>query len=145
MKKILIVLLLSLPFICNAQDTIQSSLICSNEYRSKWFVITPHFKEYDGISKKDYLITIKANIGKFSNKDILKFTFIDGKYMSIKSSNGLSFSSEELTFPLNPVQTGVLQMKPIKSIQYINGNDKSNFLYNATKEDENYFINILKK
>jgi len=145
MKKLCIVMLLSLPFIGSAQDTIQSSLICSNEYRSRWFIITPHFKEYDGTSKKDYLITIKANIGQFSNKDVLKFTFKDGKYMKVKSSEGLTFINEELTFPLNPIQTGVLQMKPVKSIEYINGNDKSNFLYILTKEDEKYFINILAK
>ena len=147
MKKLCILALLFLSFSSNAQkeNTTPSALICSSEDRSKWFVITPHFKEYDGTFKKDYLTTIKTNIGRFSNRDILKFTFIDKKYMSIKSTNGLSFNGEELSFPLNPVQAGVLEMKSIKSIEYINGNDKSNFIYKLTKDEGNYFINILKK
>jgi hypothetical protein len=144
-KSLLIVILLFSSFISNAQEATPSELICSNEYRSKWFVITPHFKEHNGVNEKNYLTTIKSNIGKCSNGDILKFSFVDGKYMNVKSAKVLSCNGTELIFPLNPIQKGVLEMKPIKFIQYINGNDGGNFIYNLTKINEDYFINILIK
>jgi len=144
-NKLCILILLFLSFISNAQQQTSSMLICSNEDRSKWFTIMPHFKEFNGISTKDYLTTIKTNIGSCSKRDVLRITFVDGKYMNVRANNDLSCNGKELNFSLNPIQLGVLQMKSIKSIRYINGNDRSNFLYKLTETDRNYFINILKK
>ena len=155
MKKLYIIALLLLSFISNAQkeeiveikkDTVSSMLICSNEERSKWFVIMPHFKTFDGISEMNYLTTIKTNIGKCSHKDVLVFTFVDGKYMSIRANNDWDCNGiMEVKFSLNPVKLGVLEMKYVKSIRYINGNDRSNFLYKSTKDDKNYFVRLLTK
>ena len=143
MKKLFIITLLFLSFISNAQEQTSSMLVCSNEDRTKWFVIMPHFKEYNGISTRDYITTIKTNIGNCSNRDVLRFTFIDDKYMNVRANNDLNCNGEELNFELTPVQLGVLQMKSIKSIRYINGTDRNNFLYKFTEIDKNYFINLL--
>ena len=155
MKKICFIILLLLSLAVNAQkqqiedtkkEPISSILVCSNEERSKWFTILPSFKIFNGITEKNYLTTIKYGIGRCSNRDVLVFTFVDGRYMSIRAQNELNCSGiSEVKFPLNPVQTGVLEMKPLKSIRYINGNDRSNFLYKIAENDKYYFINILTK
>ena len=155
MKKLYILLLLLLTFVGNSQneqvtpikkESISTGLICSNENRDKWFMIAPSFKKYNGISEKNYLTTIKLNIGKCSKRDALVFTFTDGKYMTIRSNIELTCDGiTDITFPLNPVQVGVLEMKSIKSIRYFNGNDRSSFLYIATEDDKDYFKNLLMK
>ena len=155
MKKLCILLFLLLTFVGNSQteqvtaikkESITSGLICSNETRDKWFMIAPHFKKYNGISEKNYLITIKLNIGKCSKRDALVFTFVDGKYMTIRSNVELICDGiTDITFPLNPVQIGVLEMKSIKSIRYINGNDRSSYLHTLKKDDQDYFKNLLIK
>lgn len=153
MKKIYIILLLILSFISNAQQeqpvTIKEKsepimLVCSNVERTKWFSILPTFKKFNGITEKNYLTTVKLNIGKCSNRDLLIFTFIDGKSMTFRSNLELNCNGIiEVTFPLNPIQLGVLEMKSVKSIRYVNGNDRSSFLYKLTSTDNDFFKNLL--
>jgi hypothetical protein len=155
MKKLCIITLLFLSIISNAQEeqfvlikkeaTNSTWLTCSNEDKTKWFVIMPHFKKYNGISEKNYLITIKQNIGKCNKRDYLIFTFTDNKYITVRSNELICEGITEINFPLNPFQVKVLGMKSLKSIRYVNGTDKSNLLYNITENDENYFINLLTK
>jgi hypothetical protein len=147
MKKLFVITLFLLSFIGNAQEetTTSSMLICSNEDRTKWFMIMPHLQEFNGLSKKDYLSTIKLNIGKCSKRDVLTFKFSDGKYMNLRANNDFDCSVSELNFSLNPIQIAVLRMKSIKSIRYTNGSDRSYFLYRLTGDDRNHFINLLKK
>jgi hypothetical protein len=153
MKKLCILLFLLLTFVGNSQNEQpttkkeeNSMLICSTEDRSKWFTIIPHFKKYNGISEKNYLITIKLNIGKCSKRDALIFTFVDGKYMTIRSNIELTCDGiTDITFPLNPVQLGVLEMKSIKSIRYVNGNDRSFYLYAVKADERDFFKNLLIK
>jgi hypothetical protein len=154
MKKLCIIILLLLSFISNAQEvkyvmlkaeTSIPPLVCSNEDRTKWFMIMPHFKQYNGVSEKTYLSVVKFNIGKCSKRDLLIFTFTDSKYMTLRSTIELNCDGIiEITFPLNPVQAGVLEMKSIKSIRYTNGNDQSYFFYKATDTDKDYFVGLLK-
>lgn len=153
MKKLYILILLLLSFISNAQqeqpvilkkESTPTMLICSNEERTKWFTILPSFKKYNGITEKSYLTTIKLNIGKCSNRDLLIFTFVDGKSMTLRSNLELNCDNIiEVTFALNPIQIGVLEMKSVKSIRYVNGNDRSSFLYKLTTIDKDFFKNIL--
>ena len=146
MKSLFIITLFSLLFITYAQEETSSSvLICSNEEKTKWFAITPHFQEFNGISTKDYLTTIKLNIGKCSKRDVLTFTFVDGKYMNLRANNDLNCSVSEVNFSLNAGQIAALKVKSIKSIRYTNGSDRSYFLYRLTGNDKNYFINLLKE
>jgi len=155
MKKLYILLFLLLTFVGTSQNqqatTIKKEsnspgLICSNENKDKWFAIIPHFGEYNGISIQNYLTTLKLNIGKCSKRDAIRFTFTDGKYMTIRSNIELTCEvPTEITFPLNPVQLAVLEMKSIKYIRYTNGNDGSNFLYLTTEDNKDYFKLILKK
>jgi hypothetical protein len=145
MKSLFFITLFSLLFITYAQEETSSVLICSNEEKTKWFAITPHFQEFNGISTKDYLTTIKLNIGKCSKRDVLTFTFVDGKYMNLRANNDLNCSVSEVNFSLNAGQIAALKIKSIKSIKYINGSDRSYFLYRLTGNDRNYFINLLKE
>jgi hypothetical protein len=157
MKKIYIALLLLLSLVVNAQEKqieetkkdslqVSSMLVCSNEERSKWFIILPYFKIYNGINEKNHLTAVKHGIGKCSNRDILQFSFIDDKYMSIRAQNELDCTGIlEVKFPLNHAQLETLKIKPLRSIRYINGNDRSNFSYKVTENEKNYFINILTK
>jgi hypothetical protein len=145
MKKLFTIILFLLSFISNAQEETTSMLICSNQEKTKWFVITPHIQEFNGISTKDYLITIKLNIGKCSKRDVLTFIFVDGKYMNLRANNDLNCSISEVSFSLNADQIAALKVKSIKSIRYTNGSDRSYFLYRLTGNDRNYFINLLKE
>lgn len=159
MKKILTIILLLFTFISNAQienekvDTKSREeeisapmLICSNEDRDKWFAILPTFKKFDGILVKSYLKTLKLNIGKCSNNDILVFTFVGGKKMKIFANNELECDyTSEVVFSLTPIDVAFLETKTLESIRYVNGNDQSSFLYTLTEKDKDYFVDILQK
>ena len=158
MKKLLIIAILLLSFISNAQientkidtkpreeELSSPMLICSNEDRDKWFAILPTFKKFDGVLVKSHLKTLKLNIGKCSNNDILVFTFVGGKKMKILANNELVCDLIEVTFPLTAIDVAFLETKTLESIRYINGNDQSSYLYTLTEKDKDYFVNILKK
>jgi hypothetical protein len=158
MKKLLTIAILLLSFISNAQientkidtnpreeEVSAPMLICSNEDRDKWFAILPTFKKFDGVLVKSYLKTLKLNIGKCSNNDILVFTFVGGKKMKILANNELVCDLIEVTFPLTAIDVAFLETKTLESIRYINGNDQSSYLYTLTEKDKDYFVNILKK
>jgi hypothetical protein len=159
MKKLITIALLLFTFVSNAQienekvDTKSREeeisapmLICSNEDRDKWFAIVPTFRKFDGILIKSHLKTLKLNIGKCSNNDILVFTFVGGKKMKIFANNELECDHiSEVVFSLTPIDVAFLETKTLESIRYINGNDQSSFLYTLTEKDKDYFVNILKK
>ena len=159
MKKILTIILLLFTFISNAQienekvDTKSREeeisapmLICSNEDRDKWFAILPTFRKFDGILIKSYLKTLKLNIGKCTNNDILVFTFVGGKKMKIFANNELECDyTSEVVFSLTPIDVAFLETKTLESIRYVNGNDQSSFLYTLTEKDKDYFVDILQK
>jgi hypothetical protein len=159
MKKLLTIAILLLSFISNAQienikidtnpreeEVSAPMLICSNEDRDKWFAILPTFKKFDGVLVKSYLKTLKLNIGKCSNNDILVFTFVGGKKMKIFANNELECDYiSEVVFSLTPIDVAFLETKTLESIRYINGNDQSSYLYTLTEKDKDYFVNILKK
>ena len=159
MKKILTIILLLFTFISNAQienekvDTKSREeeisapmLICSNEDRDKWFAILPTFRKFDGILIKSYLKTLKLNIGKCTNNDILVFTFVGGKKMKIFANNELECDyTSEVVFTLTPIDVAFLEKKTLESIRYVNGNDQSSFLYTLTEKDKDYFVDILQK
>ena len=46
---------------------------------------------------------------------------------------------------LDEPEPEILKVKPLRSIRYINGNDRSNFIYKIKENEKNYFINILTK
>jgi hypothetical protein len=159
MKKLLTIAILLLSFISNAQienikidtnpreeEVSAPMLICSNEDRDKWFAILPTFKKFDGVLVKSYLKTLKLNIGKCSNNDILVFTFVGGKKMKIFANNELECDHiSEVVFTLTAIDVAFLETKTLESIRYINGNDQSSYLYTLTEKDKDYFVNILKK
>lgn len=159
MKKLITIMLLFFTFVSNAQienekvDTKSREeeisapmLICSNEDRDKWFAILPTFKKFDGILVKSYLKTLKLNIGKCSNNDILVFTFVGGKKMKIFANNELECDyTSEVVFSLTPIDVAFLETKTLESIRYVNGNDQSSFLYTLTEKDKDYFVDILQK
>ncbi len=159
MKKILTIILLLFTFISNAQienekvDTKSREeeisapmIICSNEDRDKWFAILPTFRKFDGILIKSYLKTLKLNIGKCTNNDILVFTFVGGKKMKIFANNELECDyTSEVVFTLTPIDVAFLETKTLESIRYVNGNDQSSFLYTLTEKDKDYFVDILQK
>jgi hypothetical protein len=159
MKKLITIILLLFTFVSNAQienekvDTKSREeeisapmLICSNEDRDKWFAILPTFRKFDGILIKSYLKTLKLNIGKCSNNDILVFTFVGGKKMKIFANNELECDyTSEVVFSLTPIDVAFLETKTLESIRYVNGNDQSSFLYTLTEKDKDYFVDILQK
>lgn len=159
MKKILTIILLLFTFISNAQietekvDTKSREeeisapmLICSNEDRDKWFAIVPTFRKFDGILIKSYLKTLKLNIGKCTNNDILVFTFVGGKKMKIFANNELECDyTSEVVFPLTPIDVAFLETKTLESIRYVNGNDQTSYLYTLTEKNKDYFVDILQK
>jgi hypothetical protein len=167
MKKIITITLLLLTFISNAQKeqtttldamdlTKQTSkreevlsskmIVCSNEDRDKWFAILPTFKRFDGVLVKSHLTTLKLNIGKCTNNDIIVFTFIGGRKMKVYAKNEKNCDDIiEVEFPLTSIDVAFLETKTLESIRYINGNDQTSFVYKSTNDDKEYFINILKK
>ena len=66
--------------------------------------------------------------------------------MTVRAQNELDCTNIlEVRFPLTNAQMEILKIKPLKSIRYINGNDKSYFIYKITKNDKYYFIKKIGK
>ena len=157
MKKLITIILLLLTSISGAQNETEKvetkstevttpMLICSNYERDKWFAILPTFKISNGLIIKTYFRTLKLNIGKCSNNDILVFTFVGGKKMKIFANNEINCDvTETNVFVLNSIDIAFLETKTLESIRYVNGNDQSSYLYTLTEKDKDYFVNILKK
>jgi hypothetical protein len=157
MKKLITIILLLLTSISGAQNETEKvetkstevttpMLICSNYERDKWFAILPTFKISNGLIIKTYFRTLKLNIGKCSNNDILVFTFVGGKKMKIFANNEINCDvTETNVFVLNSIDIAFLETKTLESIRYVNGNDQSSYLYTLTKEDKDFFTNTFKK
>mgnify|MGYP003405761884 CR=1 FL=1 len=158
MKKILTIILLLFTFVSNAQiesEKVDKSreeevsapmLICSNEEKSKWFVLLPKFKKFNGSLVNTYFVTLKLNIGECSNNDVIIFTFVGGRKVKIYANNEMNCNGIiEVKFSLTPIDVAFLETKTLESIRYVNGYDQNSYLYMSTEKDKDYFINILKK
>jgi len=155
MKKLITIILLLITFISNAQIETEKTdvktreevisapmLICSTPDRNRWFVIVPKIVKSNGIIIKVYFTTLKQDIGKCSNNDVLVFTFKDGRKIRISANNEKTCNGlYELDFPLNSIDVAFLETKILDNIRYINGNDFVSFVYFSTPDNNNYFVN----
>lgn len=154
MKKILTLLMLTLWIGVNSQTkefiiehcmetktfTSPEGLICSNEERSKWFMIQPTYQpdSYYPINKG--FKVIKSGIGMNDKEDLLVFTFTDETVTVVKSINGPQ-EDGSLAFVLTTANIDALRVKTVSRIRFINVNDAASFTYEMTKDNENFFSN----
>ena len=154
MKKTLTLLMLTLWIGVNSQTkefiiehcmetktfTSPEGLICSNEERSKWFMIQPTYQpdSYYPINKG--FKVIKSGIGMNDKEDLLVFTFTDETVTVVKSINGPQ-EDGSLAFVLTTANIDALRVKTVSRIRFINVNDAASFTYEMTKDNENFFSN----
>lgn len=148
MKKLITFILLLLSLVSYSQvreEKISTPmLICSNNERTKWFVMVTNFVKSNDIVTKTYLYTVKLNIGECSKDDVIVFTFTDGTKRRILSNNEKNCDGIlENIFNLNAIDVAFLEMKTLESIRYINGNDFVSFVYFSKPEDSNFFSNTI--
>ena len=118
-------------------------LICSNEDKTKWFMIQIIYKPNTNYPMVDGLSVVKLNIGNGDEGDLLVFTFADSSVIKVKARTGL-LPDFRILFNLTSNDIDALMNKSIVSIRFINGSDYKSFTY-YTKDSENiFFLNALK-
>lgn len=135
---------------CVDKSTFQSpnGLICSNELKTKWFVMIPTYLDNTNNPIANGFSIIKFNIGKFSYNDKLIIRFSDNTSLVLTSDNEGDTTKSKISdvyngttrFNASVLDIYALKNKPINSIKYINGNDGVSFTNHVKADDKTYFI-----
>lgn len=155
MKKLITLLILFMAYNINAQqskfvvehcatnDTFKprEGLICSNEAKTKWFIILPIYLTSTKTPIPSGVLTIKFGIGKPTLSDKIIIRFSGGKKLILNSYNIIEDYGGITNFYANVSDISILKTYPINSIKYINGIDGSSFTYQPKRGEENFFIN----
>ena len=121
--------------------TKHTGVICSNEYRTKWFTLTPNYRiEGNKISCNGFVV-IKSNIGALNKDATIVITFKDETKIRLKS-NDLLKDNNILYFPLTELDFIILKSKEIKWVRYINKKDDISFQYTMKRNEQNYYVNL---
>lgn len=115
-------------------------LICSNEDKTKWFMIQPTYQpdSYYPINKG--FKVLKGGIGMSDKENLLVFTFTDETVTVVKSTGGIQ-EDGSLAFVLTTPNIDALRVKSVAKIRFINVNEAASFTYEMTKDNENFFSN----
>jgi hypothetical protein len=136
---------------CVDKSTFQSpnGLICSNELKTRWFVMIPTYLDKTINPIANGFSIMKFNIGKFSYNDKLIIRFSDDTSLVLTSDNDDDTTKSKINdanngttrFTATVLNIYLLKNKPINSIKYVNGNDGVSFMNHLKGDDKSYFIN----
>jgi hypothetical protein len=126
----------------SAQYFASKGLICSNDLRTKWFMIVPSYEYENGEVSNNGFIVIKCGIGNCSKEDWMIINFTDHSKLTLRSSNKELTCGTDTFFNTDAIAIQDLSIKTIDNIRYINGNDLKSFTYYATHEESVFFLNM---
>jgi hypothetical protein len=119
-----------------------TGVICSNDYRTKWFTLIPIYKLDGSRLSCDGFSVIRMGIGNLSKEDQLFFSFKDGTKLRLELGGELK-SDNTVYFKLTDLEFSILKLKEIETVRYINGNDFSSLQYTMVGDEErNYYTNL---
>ena len=117
-------------------------LICSNEDRTKWFMVQIIYKSNSNYPIVDGLSVIKVNIGASDSGDLLVITFTDNTNIKVKARTGL-LEYGTVVFDLTNKDMESLVNKSVVSLRFINGRDYKSLTYYTKNHENIFFLNAL--
>ena len=118
-----------------------TGVICSNDYRTKWFTLIPIYKLDGSRLSCNGFTVIRNGLGNLTKEDQLFFSFKDGTKLRLELGGELK-SDNTVYFKLTDLEFSILKLKEIETVRYINGNDFSSFQYSMVGEEKTYFTNL---
>ena len=120
--------------------TTKEIIICSNEYRTKWFAIQPTYEPNSYYPMNKGFNVFKAGIGDKDIEDLLVFTFFDNSITVVKSVGGHN-EDKSITFVLTPTNLEALRNKTVIKIRFINVTQSESFTYECKDDEGSFFTN----
>jgi hypothetical protein len=119
-----------------------TGVICSNDYRTKWFTLIPIYKLDGSRLSCNGFTVIRNGLGNLTKEDQLFFSFKDGTKLRLELGGELK-SDNTVYFKLTDLEFSILKLKEIETVRYINGNDFSSLQYKMVGDEErNYYTNL---
>ena len=119
-----------------------TGVICSNDYRTKWFTLIPIYKLDGSRLSCNGFTVIRNGLGNLTKEDQLFFSFKDGTKLRLELGGELK-SDNTVYFKLTDLEFSILKLKEIETVRYINGNDFSSLQYTMVGDEErNYYTNL---
>lgn len=153
MKKVIIILLITLTIQkiksqqseyiiehCVNKSTFQpvEGLVCSNDNKTKWFVISPTYLDNTSSPIVDGFSILKFNLGTSSANDKLVIKFIDNTLITL-SSNKITQDK----YHVDVLNIYNLKNKAISYIRYVNALKGTYFIYHLKENEKTYIANAL--
>jgi hypothetical protein len=161
MKKILMVLLVLITIQkinsqhseyivehCVDKSTYQpiEGLICSNDTRTKWIVISPSYLQNTNNPVVNGFSILRFNIGKSNTNDKLIIKFVDNTTITVSVDKSIQSQNTDNTivcYSVDILDILTLKTKPISIIRYVSGVNGSSFTYHLKESEKTYIANAL--
>jgi hypothetical protein len=133
---------------CVNKSTFQplEGLICSNDTKTKWIVISPTYLNNTNNPIADGFSVVKYNIGKSNTNDKLIIKFIDNTSITLsinKSKQSQNKDNMVMYYTLDVMDVYTLKNKPISIIRYVSGVKGNSFAYHVKIKEKIYIANAL--
>jgi len=133
---------------CVDKSTYQpiEGLICSNDTRNKWIVISPTYLTNTNNPIADGFSVIKYNIGKSNSNDKLIVKFIDDTSIILSINKNKQSQTKDnmvMYYTLDVMDVYTLKNKPISIIRYVSGVKGNSFAYHVKNKEKIYIANAL--
>ena len=133
---------------CVNNSTFQpvEGLICSNDTRTKWFVISPTYLDNTSNPILNGFSILKFNIGKSNINDKLTIKFVDNTSITLSINKSKQLQNKDNTivyYSMDVLDVYTLKNKPISIIRYVSGLNSGSFTYHVKSTEKTYIANAL--
>ena len=121
-------------------------LICSNDNRTKWIVISPTYLQNTINPIVNGFSVLKCNVGKLNIKDKLIIKFVDNTLITLSVNKNLHSQNTDnpiVYYSVDILDVFTLKTKPINIIRYVSGVNGNSFVYHLKEGEKTYIANAL--
>ena len=121
-------------------------LICSNDNRTKWFIISPSYLEKTNNPIVNGFSILRYNVGKSNINDKLIIKFLDNTSITLSIDKNLQSQNKDNTivyYSIDILDVFTLKTKPISIIRYVSGVNGNSFVYHLKESEKTYLANAL--
>lgn len=120
--------------------------VCSNDNRTKWFVLSPTYLENTNNPIVDGFSILRFNIGKSNSNDKLIIKFLDNTSVILSTNKTIQSQNKDSTivyYSVDILDVYTLKNKPVSIIRYVSGVNGSSFTYHLKDSEKTYIANAL--
>ena len=133
---------------CVDKSTFQpiEGLICSNDNRSKWIVMSPSYLQNTNNPIVNGFSILRYNIGKSNINDKLVIKFVDNTSVTLSIDRNIQSQNTDNTvvyYGVDILDVFTLKTKPVSIIRYVSGINGSSFTYHLKESEKTYIANAL--